>query len=321
MAPAAVEQNEKHFMSLIAAKDAFFIKLGSGGEWAASCIKDDLVRLSYHQQPHALCEAGDWDAIRETFDPSTDRGAVTRHLMQLRQFYEASEDTIWITFHSDRLWWCTSSAKVEPHSSGDGSRVRQVCGHWRDSDIHDSPLLKGNLSGKLLAVQGFQGTICRVKESDYLLHKINGTFEPHVENAQQARASLISALVPIIKNLHPDDLEILADLIFRQGGWQRAGVLGKQEKDIDLDLISPITNERIAVQVKSKATLRTFQEYQARFSDMEGFKRFYFVTHSPDKALSTNSHDNDAFAFWDSDTLARQALNCGLVSWLLDKAS
>lgn len=308
-------------MNPIEATDALFIKLGSGGEWEASCIERGDLRLGYAQQPHKLCVDGDWEALRATFDPSINKGAITRHLAQIRQFYEAPESTIWITFHSDRLWWCTSSTQVEPFPSGDGSRTRRVIGQWRDTDINGKPLLKGQLSGKLLAVQGFQGTICKVKEPEYLLHKINGTFEPHVEKALQARDDLALALTPIIKNLHPDDLEILVDLIFRHGGWQRAGVLGKQEKDIDLDLISPITNERIAVQIKSKASASVFQDYQDKFSDMTGFKRFYFVTHSPDKGLSDTNEDDEQFVLWGGEDLARQALNSGLVAWLLDKAS
>ena len=135
------------------------------------------------------------------------------------------------------------------------SKTRNVAGKWNDCDIEGNPLIKARLSGKLLAVQGFQGTICSVKEQDYLLHKINATSEPHVAEAQTAQENLITALIPIIKNLHPNDLEILTDLIFRQAGWQRTGVAGKTEKDIDLDLLSPITEERIAIQVKSRASV------------------------------------------------------------------
>jgi hypothetical protein len=69
-----------------------------------------------------------------------------------------------------------------------------------------------------------------------LLHKINGTVAPHVEAAQLAFSELVNTLIPIIKNLHEKDLEILADLIFRQAGWNRIGVLGGTEQDIDLDL-------------------------------------------------------------------------------------
>jgi hypothetical protein len=246
---------------------------------------------------------------------------VTRHINQVQQFYEEPESTLWITFHSDRLWWCRSEAKVEQLQ--DKSKIRKVIGQWHDTDINDSPLIKGRLSGKLLATQGFQGTICSVKESEYLLHKINGTSEPHGAGAFVAFENLSSALIPIIKNLHPKDLETLTDLIFRQAGWQRTGVAGEVEKDIDLDLISPITQERIAIQVKSKASASIYSAYQEKFSDMRGFKRFYFVTHSPDKSLlTTSSLSNDgAFVFWGAEQLAQQAVRNGLVGWLLDKAS
>jgi hypothetical protein len=64
-------------------------------------------------------------------------------------------------------------------------------------------------------------------------------------------------LIPIIKELHPKDLEIFTDLVFRQSGWQRVGVSGGTEKDIDLDLISPVTGERIAVQIAAVTVFRT----------------------------------------------------------------
>ena len=62
-------------------------------------------------------------------------------------------------------------------------------GGWRDSDISGEPLLKGKLSGRLLAVQGFQGTICTVSDLDYRLHKINGTVE-HNSSVQNLDACI-----------------------------------------------------------------------------------------------------------------------------------
>jgi hypothetical protein len=175
----------------------------------------------------------------------------------------------------------------------------------------------------LLSVQSFQGPICKVKEKEYLLHKINGTNEPHVLAAETAVTNLESALIPIIRNLHPKDLETLTDLIFRQAGWQRTGVAGEVEKDIDLDLMSPITQERVAVQVKSKASKSTYMAYQDKFSDMNGFSKFYFVTHSPSmelKDLMDNSKDTE-FIFWGAEELSQQSVRNGLVGWLVDRAS
>lgn len=308
-------------MTQIIANKALFIKLGESGCWESECIETRKLRLGYHALPHEACISSDWETVRSVFSVTSDMGSVTRHINQVRQFYEEPESTLWITFHSNRLWWCFSEKKVE--LLPDLSKTRNVIGEWCDKDINGNALVKSKLSGKLLATQGFQGTICTVRELSYLLHKINGTTEPHVSEAQAAFEKLATSVIPIIKNLHPKDLETLTDLIFRQGGWQRVGVTGEVEKDIDLDLISPITQERIAVQVKSRASVATYGDYQAKFSDMKGFKRFYFVTHSPNLALKElyGSSNDGAFVVWGAEELADQSVRSGLVGWLLDKAS
>ena len=308
-------------MTPIEAKAALFIKLGQGGEWESDCIRDGTLRLGYHDIPHDLCASSNWSKARESFPQGSDHGSVTRHINQVRLFYEAPETTLWITFHSDRLWW--SFANKEIMQLPDKSKTRNVIGQWQDRDINGITLIKGHLSGKLLAVQSFQGTICSVSERNYLLHKINGTSEPHVDKAQSALEGLIAALEPIIKNLHPKDLETLTDLIFRQAGWQRTGVAGEVEKDIDLDLLSPITQERIGIQVKAKASLSVYRAYQAKFADMKGFSRFYFVTPKPDESLQASLAEvrDDSFVFWGVEELARQAARNGLIGWLIDKAS
>jgi len=305
----------------IHAKTALFIKLGEGGDWERDCVKDGTLRLGYHDVSHILCSSSDWINARTAFPINADQGSVTRHLKQVQKFYEEPETTLWITFYSDRLWWCFSNPVIA--QLPDKSKTRPVIGQWRDTDVHGSPLIKGRLSGKLLAVQSFQGTICSVKERAYLLHKINGTSEPHVAEAQEAVEKLVSSLIPIIKNLHPKDLETLTDLIFRQAGWQRTGVAGEVEKDIDLDLLSPITQERIAIQVKSIASASVYRSYQNKFSDMSGFSRFYFVTHSPDPSLAKISEEKSdgTFVFWGAQQLAQQAARNGLIGWLIDRAS
>jgi hypothetical protein len=305
----------------IHAQKAIFIKLGGSGEWERECINNGTLRLDYRTVPHDLCSSSDWASARNAFPKDSDQGSVTRHINQVQQFYEEPEATLWITFYSDRLWWCFSKPEITRLS--DNTKIRHVVGQWSDSDINEIPLIKGRLSGKLLAVQSFQGTICLVKEREYLLHKINGTSEPHVAKAQEAVETLTSALIPIIRNLHPKDLETLTDLIFRQAGWQRASVAGEVEKDIDLDLLSPITQERIAIQVKSKASAKVYRSYQDKFTDMSGFARFYFVTHSPDSSLTAilSETNDDAFVFWGAEQLALQAMRNGLTGWLIDRAS
>jgi hypothetical protein len=310
----------------IRADRALFIKLGEGGRWEAECLNNGTLRFGYQEIPHAVCEqariSGDWSAVETASRSfSKDKGSATRHVNQVREFYEAGDDVLWITFYSDRLWWCFSKREVEGLS--DDGKSRRVTKAWSDEDINGQPLLKGQLSGRLLTVQGFQGTICSVSELGYLLHKINGTAEPHVAAAQTAFENLQSALIPIIKGLHHKDLEILIDLIFRQSGWQRVGVSGETEKDIDLDLISPVTDERVAVQVKSKASAFAWRSYREKYADMRGYTRFYFVTHSPTAALlqEAAAADDPGFILWDAQKIAWHSVRGGLTGWLLDKAS
>lgn len=310
-------------MEQIKADKAVFIKLGSNGDWEKKCIEEGYLKLGYDDVDHDLCLQGGsvWDKeIKESFPYGNNAGAVTRHINQVRKFYEEPETTLWITFFGDCLYWCFS--KPEVYLDGK-AKIRPVIGQWSNCDINGKELIKGRLSGKLLTTQSFRGTICDVSEFNYLLHKINGTNEPHVQRAEDSLDALIEAVKPIIKNLHYKDLETLTDLIFRQAGWQRTGVSGEVEKDIDLDLISPLTNERIAVQVKSQANLKTFECYKKRFENMIGYSRFYFVTHSEDKKLrdAVTDLDDELMIFWGVNKLAEYSVKNGLLGWLIDKAS
>lgn len=301
---------------------AFFIKLGDSGCWESECLKNGTLRLGYREVAHGPCQRGDWSKAKKQLRTiSSDQGAVTRHLKQLQTFYEADDQTLWITFHAGSLWWCRSRKDIT--ELDDKTKSRGVVDAWSNRDIYGKHLLNGGLSGKLLAVQKYRGTICSVRELSYLLHKINGTSEPHVASAQEATRALQSALIPIIKGLGEQDLETLVDLVFRQAGWWRVGASGGTQRDIDLDLISPVTNERVAVQVKSKASSAVWRKHKKIYADMQGFSRFYFVTHSPDEQLRRDAAtgDDGDFVLWDAQQLALMAIRVGLTGWLLDKAS
>lgn len=308
-------------MLQVTADKALFIKLGESGMWESDCVRDGTLRLRYQRVPHDLCMNGDWIEVEKVVQEfSADRGAATRHVNQIRMFYEADEKVLWVTFHGDRLWWCFSRRGVS--ILPDNIRERRTATDWSDTDIHGNPLLKSTLSGLLLSVQNYRGTICSIGEVEYLLHKINGTLEPHVAAAHTAYENLQNALIPIIRKLHPRDFEIFVDLMFRQAGWQRVGVSGGTEKDIDLALVSPLTEERIAVQVKSKANATVWHAYREKYSAMRGFSKFYFVTHSPDDDLTREAEDvpDPDFILWGVRQLASQAVRGGLTGWLLDKA-
>ncbi len=299
---------------------ALYIKLGEGGRWEEECIqRNQTLHLGYNDVPHGLCRRGDWDAVKEFYmTHGSDQGAATRHINQIRFFYESGADALWVTFFANKLWWCFSEPKVT--RLPDASKTRPVIGRWSCHDLEGNDLDMSRLSGKLLTTQGFQGTICTVKKQrGYLVRKINGLAQPGIEEAKDARKRLAEALIPIIRDLHWRDFEVLIDLIFRQAGWNRVGALGDTQKTLDLDLITPLTGERFGVQIKSQADLATFERYQQDFAHLEQFTGLYFVVHTPSSDLAAATPAENVTLLLPAG-VAELAVRYGLHDWVIDKA-
>ena len=158
----------------------YYVKLGRNGEWERECLETtQTIRLGYREAPHHSCISGRWDQVQQIWqERGDDPGAATRHTNQVRAFYESDEHVLWVTFFGDRLYWCFS--KHEITLLPDKTKTRPVVGRWSSTDITGKILQKTQLSGALLRVQGFRGTICRVKESKYLIQKINGVVQPEI---------------------------------------------------------------------------------------------------------------------------------------------
>lgn len=301
---------------------ALYIKLGQAGAWETDCItRDQTLQLDYREAPHDLCLHGKWDEVRETYKSLRDDiGAATRDAKQIRLFYESDETVLWITFFGDRMYWCFSKPKITLLE--DKSKTRPVIGQWRSTDINGNALNKNQLSGRLLSTEGFRGTICSVKEFPYLVQRINGEPLKQIDEANEALSTLKQKIETLIRGLHWKDFEILIDLIFRQAGWQRVSILGGTEKTIDLDLLSPITRERYAVQIKSKAGLADFENYQRKFADMQSYSRIYFVVHTPSpnliQAADTSTGDIELLL---PERIAELAVQFALADWIINKGS
>ncbi len=297
-----------------------FIKLGQGGEWEKACIESEgTIRLGFNEADHALCIGGNWDAVAKHYREveGSSKGKATEYSNQIRAFYEEPESTIWFTFYAGHLWWCTANAKVE--LLPDGTKIRRVIGSWRNQDTAGNPISLDDLSGKLLQTRGFRGTICQPSAVEYLRRRLNGEKMPEVIRSLQAKKELVEAIVPVIQSLSPQDFELLIDLIFRQGGWQRAGIVGGTEKDIDLYLYSPVTKERIAIQVKSRSSLGEFRDYMQRFSSMSDFSRFFYVVHSGGEELLAAEAPKHITVIAGTE-LGDLAVRAGLVDWVIGKA-
>jgi hypothetical protein len=304
----------------IRAQQAYYIKLGSGGEWEQECIrKTQTLRFGYREIPHDLCASGRWADVKTSLvEMRADKGAATRDLTQIRAFYEAGDDVLWVTFHGNYLWWCFSKRLLRVLA--DGSKERPAIGAWSSSDVRRRPLSMDRLRGSLLAMQAYRGTICAVREFEYLLNKLNGLTPKAVEEAQTALKNLTDKIEHLIRGLHPADFELLIDLMFRETGWKRVGQLGKTQKDIDLELVSPVTNEKMMVQVKSQSGPAEFKEYKERFATLGGYSKGYFIVHTPDKALESMEPGEDDLRYLGPKQVAKLCVDYGLADWLISKA-
>ena len=303
----------------VSATESLYIKLGQGGQWEDQCIREGTLRLGYRETPHNWCASGDWKKVKEERLKAREgrRSTATSDVNQIKKFYESSSDVLWITFHKHSLWWCRSNKKIE--KLDDASKTRPAIGQWSNKDVNGEPLIFSRLSGALLAIAGFKGTIATVKEHEYLIKKINGLEDKRIADAEQALLTLEDRLKPLIQSLTWQDFETLIDLIFRQAGWLRVGAVGKTTKSIDLELISPITSERYGVQIKAKANAKQFQMYiKKRLMNMQGFSRSYFVVHTPIDDLK--KHESEDVKLLLPADIGRLATRYCLAPWIIDKA-
>lgn len=301
------------------AKEVRFIKLGLGGDNEAECIDSvsPTIKLGFHNPHHQKCLDGDWDFINEYWQQTKTKGKATETTNQIRDFYTQPPTTMWITFYKRKLYWCFADEKIT--QLPDGSRVRDVIGNWSCSDIDGTPLYVETLRGNLTKVQMFRGTICSVRESKYLLRRINNQTLPEVSKAIESLTTLTEDIKPLIKSLSWQDFELLVDLLFSNAGWQRICTLGKVEKSIDLDAYSPVSGRRAFIQVKSQSNIETFKRYIEEFQSMTQYDEMYYVVHSNTLPLEELTLPQN-IQLIGLDHLAKLVLNAGLPNWLITKS-
>lgn len=309
-------------MKRIHAKHAYYIKLGTQGEYEVECLKNPgIARVGWVDIPPDMINGNpdqiDWDAIKLILNKIyVNKGTATNQTNQLRTFCSTDSEALWITFYSDHLYWCFLNQTIE--TLDDNTKIRRTEHGWYHTDIHGTHLHNSHLSGSLLSTKSYRGTICKVKELSYLLKKINGETSPEEDRVEKAQTELIESLQAIIHRLHWKEFELLVDLIFRQTGWQRIGELGSNQKSIDLELLSPITNERIRVQVKSTADHADFQKFEQDALNHSASLNI-FVVHNPNTNLKNAAKDS-LVPTWFVEDIARLVVKFGLIDWLIAKA-
>ncbi|MGE3711447.1 MAG: restriction endonuclease [Hyphomicrobiaceae bacterium] len=307
-------------MDKITASAVRYIKLGPANGWAQTAFDHHEIHFGYKTISHELCQSGDWEQATailraEGRAPNKASDAVR----EIRDFYSLGADCLWITFCNDRLWWVFAEPDVTwlgPDSDKHGSRVRKTIGPWRCTDIRDRTLRVDELSTRLTQVGAYRQTLCGVKDSDYLLRRINAEDEPLVQEAIQLRTTMLELTTRMIARLHWAEFETMVDLIFARSGWQRISRVGGGQKDVDLVLQQPTTGETAWVQVKSKARQAVLDDYVTRFRENGSQDRLFFVCHSPRGKMAVSDPD---IHLWTGDTLAAAATKAGLFEWLIDR--
>ena len=85
-------------------------------------------------------------------------------------------------------------------------------------------------------------------------------------------------------------------------------------KFADLELEEPITGDAYQVQIKSRADVRDLKAYTLEFGG-RGFRKLYFVVHSPTEALAAAPLTEDVELILPS-RLAEMIVDHGLIGWL-----
>ena len=305
-------------MGRITSQKSLFIKLGSGGKWEKECIESNCIKLGYIESDFNACIKKEWNIVEKHYiESGKSQIATSGYVTQIKYFFEEPEDTIWITFYNNKLWW--TKAKSEVFRLDDGTKTRDCLSNWSDKDINGNTLYMENLSGKLLKTQGFRGTICRVEEHEYLLRKINAEESQDVLNAKNNYSILNKSLCVLIKQLTWQDFEVLIDLIFTQAGWQRVSSVGKTAKTLDLDLKAPVTGEKCLVQIKSSSGRKELDDYIKKFKSMDQYDKFYYVCHSFDEEPPNISDERLKLMF--VEEVAELSIDAGLTKWIISKVS
>ena len=304
-------------MNTITCNKAYYIKLGRNGIWEESSLKENIMRIGWKHQTLADINNGNWEIIqKQLITETTDKGTATRDYNALRMICESTHEDIWITFHANQLWW--SKVMESQIYKDEVSKYRKIA-KWHCKDVCGNPLLTIQIPGRIGKLQGFRGTVCKVREIDELMRLINCQPSTEYEAIRNSKENLYGHVEAGLRRLHWKDFETLADLLFRATGWRRISLLGESMKYSDIELEDPINNEMYQVQVKSSASLRDFQEYSKNFAAGK-YRKLFFVVHSPEPQLARiHQQSGSQVQLVLPRRLAEMVVDLGMLNWLQNK--
>jgi hypothetical protein len=298
-----------------------YIKLGENGKWATNALQQGIIPFGYRLVDHRSCLGGDWSEVRrQLIGMGRSAQGASQGLREIKDFYGLPTDTLWITAADGHFWWAFADGPVveaERDNLDEPARYRRTRAGWSNKSLTRRPLTVRSLSSALTRTANYQMTICTVKHADYLLRRIRDERNPLHVHATECRTKLRDAGLRMIQQLDWRDFEILVDLIFARGGWQRTSVLGKYQIDVDLILSQPLLGETAWVQIKSTASQAGLNNYLDRFQRDGSCERFFFVCHSAAGPLTLPPQPG--LHLWTGERLSHAAIEAGLLDWLIER--
>lgn len=155
-----------------------YIKLGEKGIWEEDCVRNGIIRLGFWTGTRSrfkICSAGNWEALRRDFlkEEECDLARARIFTNQVRHFFDDDGSTLWITFHTDHMYWGFLGA--DPPQIVDGSSWRTVVDGWRCEDLNGRELTKKRVGSALAKYAQFPRTSCDLKKvATYAIGVVNG---------------------------------------------------------------------------------------------------------------------------------------------------
>jgi hypothetical protein len=176
-------------------------------------------------------------------------------------------------------------------------------------------LAVGDLPGAVTQIASYRATVCEPSAASTIRRIIIGEKNKAVLATELAKAAFAESVAVLVKDLHHKDFEILVDLILQRTGWARIANLGGVTEGIDVEAENAATGEVAFVQVKSRTSQRTLNEYILKFEERrERYARMIFAAHTVEgPSLSTSAGD---VHIWDGKRVADLVASLGLSDWL-----
>jgi hypothetical protein len=284
-----------------------YIKNGGGGSWWKTALEKKQLHAGWNPVSEELLHARDWPRIRALC-------ANTQDFNAFKTLVDQPSQHVWITFESGFLWWCLVDDEVTVYGPSTEDRGHFSIGcalenSWSNESLTGKKLIITDLPGTATTTQGFKGTVCEPGATEQILRIIRGESNPLVITAQQKRAACQQSVQAMLKQLSPQDFELLISLILDRTGWTRLSRIGGATEGIDMDVENWGSGERAFVQVKGAASQNELDDYIERFQNRAHYARMVFAVHSPRGQLR---HSETNVQFWDDDRVAALAVRLGL---------